>query len=84
MSNTSYPFGWNWNSGLSAQNINPIGSVPPRSGLGYLGGRNVSDGLPFLGGTNPLRIYRLHRGGHVSSGVPFPGNVNVPRRYPLP
>ena len=49
MSSTSYPFGWNWNSGVSSQTINFILSVPPSSVLPYPGGSNVFGSLSFVG-----------------------------------
>ena len=56
MSSIGYPFGWNWNSGVSAKTFNHIGSAPPPIALPYPRGSNVSDGPPILGGTNPLRV----------------------------
>ena len=84
MSSTGYPFGWNWNSGVSAQIVNPIRSVTPSSVLPYRGGINVPGSLPFRGGTNPLGSYPFPEGGHVYSGLPFPRNVNIPSSYPFP
>ena len=52
MSNIGYLFGWKWNSGVSAQTINLIRSVPPLSHLPYPRGSNVSSGVTFLGNVN--------------------------------
>lgn len=83
MSSTSYPFGWNWNSGDSVTPVNFIVSVLPSSGFPFPRGSNASMGLPFLGGNNTLRISPFLGGIHVSSGLPFLKNVNVLGIYPL-
>jgi hypothetical protein len=81
ISSTCYPFGWNWNSGVSVPTINLIRSVTPPSILPYPRVSHVPSSLPFLGGTNPFGSYPFPRGGDASSGQHFPANVNIPRIY---
>ena len=56
MSSIDYPFGRNWNIGVTSQTINLIGGVSPLSGLPYPRGSNVFDGLPFLGALISLGV----------------------------
>lgn len=83
-SSTSFPFGWNWNSGVSSTSVHPTSSVKSLNGVPFHGGNNVSRGLPFLGGSHSPWIFPLIVVGHVSCVLPFLGNVSIPRRFPFP
>ena len=83
ISSTCYPFGWSWNSGVSAPTFNITESVTTLSVLPYLGVSHVPEILPFLGGTNPFGISPFLGGDHVSSCQPFPVNVNILGNHPF-